>query len=76
MQAREDAINAAKKQAATNVQNTKDNIEGLLHLFKDPAAQVHLLNLYGILSHAELDARETADDHSDATNPLSCFAEM
>ncbi len=59
-----------------NTQNTKDDIARLLHLFKELVAQVHWSNLYGVLNHAELGARKTAGQLSDAANPLSCLVKI
>jgi hypothetical protein len=42
--------------------------------FKEPVAQVHWSNLYGVLNRAELDARRTDGPLSDAANALSCLA--
>jgi hypothetical protein len=42
--------------------------------FKEPVAQVHWSNLYGVLNCAELDARRTDGPLSDAANALSCLA--
>jgi hypothetical protein len=66
----------AKKEVAVSSQNTKDDIAQLLHFFKEPMAQVHLTNLFGILNRAHLDARKTARHLSDAANPLSYLAEI
>jgi hypothetical protein len=73
---REDSANEAEKEATVNTQNTKDDIARLLHLFKEPVAQVHWSNLYGVLNRAELDARKTDGPLSDAANALSCLAEI
>jgi hypothetical protein len=73
---REDAANETEKEAAVNTNNTKDDIARLLHLFKDPVAQVHWSNLYGVLNRAELDARKSNGPLSDAANALSCLAEI
>jgi hypothetical protein len=51
----EDSAAAKEKDAASKMQNTKDDRARLLHLYKDPAAQVHWCNLYGILSQRDLD---------------------
>ncbi len=69
---REDAANEAEKDATVNTQNTKDDIARLLHLFKEPVAQVHWSNLYGVFNRAELDALKTNWRLSDAANALSC----
>jgi hypothetical protein len=54
----------------------KDDIARLLHLFKEPVAQVHWSNLYGVLNRAELNERKTDGPLSDAANALSCLAEI
>ncbi len=57
--AREDSAAAKEKDTASKTQNTKDDIARLIHLYKEPTAQVHWCNLYGILSRRELDARKS-----------------
>jgi len=47
-----------------------------MHLFKEPGAQRHWSNLYGVLKRAELDARKSNGDLAEAANPLDCLAEM
>jgi trimethylamine:corrinoid methyltransferase-like protein len=74
--AREDEANETEKEATVNTQNMKDDIARLLHLFKEPVAQVHWSNLYGVLNCAELDARRTDGPLSDAANALSCLVEI
>jgi hypothetical protein len=51
----------AEKEVAVSCQNTKDDIVQLLHLFKEPMAQIHWTNLFGILNRAHLDAKKTAE---------------
>ena len=46
----QDSAAATEKDLASKSQNTKDDIARLIHLYKDPAAQVHWCNLYGILN--------------------------
>ncbi len=74
--AREDEADETEKEASINAQNMKDDIARLLHLFKEPVAQVHWSNLYGVLNRAELDARRTEGPLSDAANALSCLVEI
>jgi hypothetical protein len=74
--ARFQAEQAAQESSASNNQTTKDDIARLIHLFKEPGAQMHWSNHYGVLNRAQLDARRTAGPQSDAANPLSCLAEM
>jgi len=54
--ARGDADQQQKNQWGSNT--TKDDIAQLLQLYKDPMAQRHWSNLYGILSRAELDEED------------------
>jgi len=68
--------NNAEREVAASSQNTKDDIARLLHLFKEPMAQIHWTNLFGILNRAQLDARKSAGHVSDAANPLSCLAQI
>ena len=62
--------------AAANSHTTKDDIIRLMHLFKEPVAQRHWSNLYGVLKRAELDARKSHGEHSEIANPLDCLAEL
>ena len=48
----------------------------LIHLFKEPSAQRHWTNLHGVLNRAQLDSRKSPAVFSEASNPLSCLAEM
>jgi hypothetical protein len=57
--AREDSAATKEKDTASKTQNTKDDIARIIHLYKEPAAQVHWCNLYGILSRQELDAHKS-----------------
>ena len=54
---------------------TKDDIARLIHLFKEPGAQVHWTKHFGSLTRAELDARKS-DFSSDAANATDCLASM
>jgi hypothetical protein len=73
---RQDMENNAEREVAASSQNTKDDIAWLLHLFKEPMAQIHWTDLFGILNRAQLDARKSAGHVSDAANPLSCLAKI
>ena len=66
----------AEEATAANNQTSKDDVARLLHLFKDPAAQIHWSNHYGVLNRAELDARRSSGPQSDAANSLSCLASI
>ena len=72
----EQAEALASEAPRQNVQTTKDDIVRLLHLFKEPTAQWHWTNLYGILNRAELDARKAGSVYSEAANPLNNLAEI
>jgi hypothetical protein len=74
--ARVEEEKAAEETASSNNQTTKDDIARLIHLFKDPGAQVHWSNHYGVLNRTQLDVRRTSGPASDAANPLSCLAEL
>jgi hypothetical protein len=67
--ARDDSTAVTEAQLAANVQNCKDDIAWLLHLYKDPGTQIHWSNLYGILSRAELYGYRSSGEQSEATNP-------
>ena len=74
--AKADAEQVQQKEAQREKHTTKDDIARLLHLFKEPMAQRHWTNLYGVLSRNQLDARKTSGEHSEAARPLSYLAEM
>jgi hypothetical protein len=65
-----------QRESQRDKNTTKDDIARLLHLFKEPVAQCHWSNLYGILSRNELDARKSTGEQSEAARPLSCLAEI
>jgi hypothetical protein len=65
-----------QRESQRDKNTTKDDIARLLHLFKEPVAQRHWSNLYGILSRNELDARKSTGEQSEAARPLSCLAEI
>ena len=69
-------ISTQQKEACANNQTTKDDIVRLMHLFKEPMAQRHWSNLFGVLKRAELDARKSNGQHSEAANPLDSLAEI
>ncbi len=48
----------------------------LIHLYKDPGAQVHWNNYYRSLNRRELNARKSVGANSEAANPLGCLTEM
>ncbi len=54
----------------------KDDIVHLMHLFKEPLAQRHWSNPFGVLKRSELDARKSNGQHSEAANPLDALAEI
>jgi hypothetical protein len=70
------SLTTTQNEANVNSQTTKDDIVWLMHLFKEPRAQRHWSNLYGVLKQAELDARKSNGEHSEATNPLDYLAEI
>jgi hypothetical protein len=72
--AREEAAKVAGETSAATSNTTKDDIARLIHLFKEPSAQVHWSNHFGVLNRAQLDARRSAGAVSEAANPLGCLA--
>jgi hypothetical protein len=70
------SLTATQNEANVNSQTTKDDIVRLMHLFEEPRAQRHWSNLYGVLKRAELDARKSNGEHSEAANPLDYLAEI
>lgn len=69
-----DAVQQRESQRDKNT--TKDDIARLLHLFKEPSAQRHWSNLYGILSRMQLDARKSSGEQAETAQPLACLAEL
>jgi hypothetical protein len=74
--ARQETVSNLQKDAAVSNQTNKDDIARLIHLFKEPGAQVHWTNLNGILNREQLDARRSTGPQSEAANPLAYLAEM
>ncbi len=74
--AKNDVVVASQSAQAINSQTTKDIIVHLIHLFKEPSAQRHWTNLHGVLNQSQLDARKSPPMYSEASDPLSCLAEM
>jgi hypothetical protein len=74
--ARPETASNLQKDAVVSNQTNKDDIARLIHLFKEPGAQVHWTNLNGILNREQLDARRSAGPQSEAANPLAYLAEM
>ena len=69
-----DAVQQRESQRDKNT--TNDDIARLLHLFKEPSAQRHWSNLYGILSRMQLDARKSSGEQAETAQPLACLAEL
>ena len=69
-------ISTQQREACATNQTTKDDIVRLMHLFKEPMAQRHWSNLFGVLKRAELDARKSNGQHSEAANPLDSLPEI
>jgi len=67
---------AEQVKAAANNHTTKNDIARLMHLYKEPSAQCHWSNIYGVLKRAELDARKSNGEVAEAANPLDCLAEI
>ena len=74
--AKQESSKVAEEATSANNQTSKDDVARLLHLFKDPAAQIHWSNHYGVLNRAQLDARRSSGPESDAANSLSCLASI
>jgi hypothetical protein len=74
--AKTDSEQVQQKESQRDKNTTKDDIARLLHLFKEPMAQRHWTNLYGILTRNQLDARKSSGEQSEAARPLSYLAEM
>jgi len=74
--AKADSDAVQQKESQRDKNTTKGDIARLLHLFKEPMAQRHWTNLYGILSRNQLDARKSSGEQSEAARPLSYLAEM
>ena len=74
--AKQESSKVANEATSANNQMSKDDVARLLHLFKDPAAQIHWFNHYGVLNRAQLDARRSSGPESDAANSLSCLASI
>jgi hypothetical protein len=74
--ARHQTTSSVHKDAIISNQTNKDGISHLIHLFKEPGAQVHWTNLNNILNQEQLDARRRAGPQSEAANLLAALAEM
>ncbi len=74
--AKADSEQVQQKESQRDKNTSKDDIARLLHLFKEPVAQRHWTNLYGILSRNQLDARKSSGEQSEAARPLSFLAEL
>jgi hypothetical protein len=55
---RVEASNAANKVAFACINNTKDDISHLIHLYKNPGPQMHWTIYYGVLSRTQLDEEQ------------------
>lgn len=75
-QAEGDAEAIQQRENQRDKNTTKDDIARLLHLFKEPSAQIHWSNLYGILNRMQLDSRKSSGEQSEAARPLACLAEI
>jgi len=75
-EARATTAAATQNDAAANSHTTKDDIIRLMHLFIEPAAQRPRTNVNGVLKRAELDARKSNGELSEAANPFDCLAEI
>jgi hypothetical protein len=71
-----DATLAEQTNTTQNTQTTKDDIARLIHLYKEPSAQMHWCNLRCVMSRAELDSRKAAGVYNEASNPLTYLAEI
>jgi hypothetical protein len=65
--AREEANKVAEETSATASNTTKDDVARLIHLFKEPCAQVHWSNHFGVLNRAQLDARRSVGTIADVS---------
>jgi hypothetical protein len=72
--AREEATKVAEETSAAMSNATKDDVIRLIYLFKEPSAQVHWFNHFGVLTRVQLDARRSVGAVADAANPLGCLA--
>jgi hypothetical protein len=74
--AKQESSKVANEATSANNQMSKDDVARLLHLFKDPAAQIHWFSHYGVLNRAQLDARQSSGPESDTANSVSCLASI
>jgi hypothetical protein len=65
-----------QKESQRDKNITKDDITRLLHSFKEPVAQRHWSNLYGIFNSDQLDARKSTGGQSEVARPLGCLTEI
>ena len=74
--ARSETATAMKEQTAKSQVTTKNDLARLLHLYKEPTAQMHWTNMGRSLIRTELDARHSTSSLSDAANPYRKLAEI
>lgn len=72
------------EETSRQVAVSKDDLVRLMHLYKEPSAQVHWTNFFGVLNRDQLDARKSSTPSltksrgslSDAANPGDCLASI
>ncbi len=72
--ARKEATKVTEETSAATSNTIKDGVVHLIHLFKEPSAQVHWSNHFRVLNWAQLGDRRSVGAVADAANPLGCLA--